>query len=76
MLTTMDSDVTALERAFALAKSGVCATVGEIRVALKAEGYTIEQITGPALRKQLKALIDEHRTQRRATPDLRDLAAP
>ena len=67
----MDNNVTALERAFSLAKSGACTTVGEIKVALKAEGYTIEHITGPALSRQLKGLIDEHRALRRGAPGLR-----
>lgn len=67
-LVFMDSNVTALERAFSLAKSGACTTVGEIRIALKAEGYTIEQIIGPALNRQLKALIDEHSAERRVAP--------
>jgi hypothetical protein len=67
-LIFMDSNVTALERAFSLAKSGACTTVGEIRIDLKAEGYTIEQITGSALSRQLKAVIDEHRAERRWRP--------
>lgn len=62
----MDNSVTALERAFSLARSGSCMTVGGIRIALKAEGYTIEQIIGPALSRQLRVLIDEHRAERRA----------
>jgi len=71
-LNVMDNNnATALERAFSLARSGACTTVGEIRVALKAEGYTTEQITGSALSRQLKALIDEHKAQRRGAPGLR-----
>ena len=37
--TTMDSKVTALERAFQLARSGHMATVDDIRKRLKQEGY-------------------------------------
>jgi hypothetical protein len=47
---------TALERAFDLAKSGTCADVGEVRKKLKAEGYSPEQLTGPALIRQLRDL--------------------
>jgi hypothetical protein len=57
----MDNNITALERAFSLARSGTCATIGEIKAALKAERYSIDQITGSALSKQLKALINKHR---------------
>lgn len=57
----MDNNVTALERAFGLARSGTCTTIAEIKAALKAEGYALDQVTGPALGKQLKALIDKRR---------------
>jgi hypothetical protein len=53
----MDHTVTALERAFALAKSGEYATVPDIRKRLAKEGYSVTQITGVALSKQLRALI-------------------
>jgi hypothetical protein len=53
----MDHTVTALERAFALAKSGKYTTVPEIRKRLVQEGYSVAQITGVALSKQLRALI-------------------
>ena len=57
--------VTALERAFCLATSGTCATIGGIKAALKAEGYPLEQVTGSALGKQLKVLIEPRRVCRR-----------
>ena len=57
----MDNNVTALERAFSLARSGTCTTIADIKAALKAEGYSLEQVTGSALGKQLKALIDKRR---------------
>jgi hypothetical protein len=60
----MDHTITALERAFQLAKSGDYATVSDIRKRLAQEGYSIAQITGGALSKQLLALI---RAGRRAT---------
>ncbi|MEQ1696612.1 MAG: hypothetical protein ABL901_12290 [Hyphomicrobiaceae bacterium] len=53
----MDRDLTALERAFQLANSATCATVGDIKQKLKAEGYSVSQIEGQALMKQLKGLI-------------------
>ena len=53
----MDRDLTALERAFQLADSATCTTVGEIKQKLKSEGYSLNQIEGQALLKQLKALI-------------------
>jgi hypothetical protein len=53
----MDHTVTALERAFALAKSGDFASVPDIRKQLIQEGYSVAQITGRALSKQLLALI-------------------
>jgi hypothetical protein len=57
MLRTMDHTVTALERAFQLAKSGDCHSVSEIKKRLGAEGYSVAQITGRVLSKQLDTLI-------------------
>lgn len=53
----MKHDVTAIERAFQMAKSGEFASVADIRKQLKLEGYTVEHITGRALSKQLAGLI-------------------
>jgi hypothetical protein len=53
----MDHTVTALERAFELARSGRCASVADIKKQLKSEGYSITQITGRVLSKQLDTLI-------------------
>jgi hypothetical protein len=50
---------TALERAFELAKSGRCKSIPEIRKALKLEGYSLNQLSGRFLNKQLRALIEE-----------------
>ncbi len=52
----MNSQTTPLERAFALARSGDCSTVGDIRQQMKSEGYSVEQISGPMLMRQLRAL--------------------
>jgi hypothetical protein len=50
-------NVTSLERAFDLIKSGKCRSLSEIRQRLKAEGYSAEVIDGPGLCKQLNDLI-------------------
>lgn len=52
----MDPNVTALERAFELARSGACASVPDIRAKLAEEGYARNQIDGPRLIKQLREL--------------------
>jgi hypothetical protein len=53
----MDIGTTALERAFQLAESGKCSTIGDIRKALSDEGYPQTELTGPALLKQLRQLM-------------------
>jgi hypothetical protein len=57
----MEASVTALERAFALAKSGECTSLPDIKRRLIREGYSVAAITGPTLSKQLVALIREAR---------------
>jgi hypothetical protein len=52
----MDHRPTALERAFELARSGKCADVAQIRQQLKVEGYARDQLTGPALLRQIREL--------------------
>jgi arginine repressor len=60
MLAAMDDGTqTALERAFELARSGKFQTTGEIRQALKDEGFSTDQITGPTLNRQLRKAINE-----------------
>ena len=54
----MDQRFSALERAFQLARSGRVADVAQIRQQLKREGYSAAQVEGPALVRQLRALID------------------
>lgn len=53
----MDQDKTTLERAFELAQSGRCKSVQEIRQALKQEHYSLNQLEGASVKKQLSALI-------------------
>lgn len=50
---------TALERAFALARSGTCASVSDIRKQLKEEGLSDRDLEGPSLLRQLRALCAE-----------------
>ena len=54
----MRPNTTAIERAFELAAQPGVNSISEIRRALAAEGYSAVQIEGPALRRQLRALID------------------
>jgi hypothetical protein len=55
----MDSKVTALERAFQLARSGHMATVEDIRKRLKQEGYDERTVAdgGRSLTTQLRGLM-------------------
>jgi hypothetical protein len=54
----MNEKLTTLERAFELAKSGECASIADIRIRLKKEGYSDWQshTKGPSIRAQLNAL--------------------
>jgi hypothetical protein len=53
-----DQNVTDLERAFQLARSGRCGSMSDIRHQMKAEGYSTDRITGLGLARQLKAAIE------------------
>lgn len=53
----MDPKVTALEPAFQLAKSGDVGGIPEIRKALKREGYSVDQLQGSSVKRQLAGLI-------------------
>jgi hypothetical protein len=53
----MDREVTALERAFQLAKSGKVSNLDDIRKTLKQEGYAKVVQDGPSLKAQLRNLI-------------------
>ncbi len=57
MLGGMDQRMTALERAFQLARSGQVSTLTDIVGSLRRDGYNISQIEGPALKRQLRDLI-------------------
>lgn len=65
-IVAMDFRLTALERAFALAKSGGCAGIGDIRRQLQAEGYALHSLEGPTLIRQLRELCT---ASFRADPD-------
>jgi hypothetical protein len=54
----VDNKVSALERAFQLARSGRLATVDDIKKQLRQEGYEISsEYDGSSLRSQLRELI-------------------
>jgi len=57
----MDTNKSALERAFELAKSGNLASLSAIKSALLAERYSVEAVTGPSLVTQLRDLIASSR---------------
>jgi hypothetical protein len=56
-LSGMDHKMTALERAFQLARSGQVSKIAEIVGSLKRDGYSTDQIQGRVLRRQLRDLI-------------------
>ena len=58
----MSCRATAMERAFELARSGKPRRTQDVIAALKREGYTTEQIQGPALMRQLVTLIKAARS--------------
>jgi hypothetical protein len=53
----MHPRMTGLERAFDLARSGRFTTLDEVVKLLRKEGYSVDQIEGPLLRRQLTQLI-------------------
>ena len=57
----MNQRMTALERAFQLARSGQVSTVSDIKVSLSRDGYSADQLNGPSLRRQLTGLIRARR---------------
>lgn len=52
---------TTIERAYALARSGECNGVSEIKARLKREGYAdvVGQLYGPTLQRQLRDLCTQ-----------------
>jgi hypothetical protein len=59
----MNIHITALERAFQLAKTGAYASVQEIKRQVSREGFSADQITGRSLSKQLSELIRKSRAK-------------
>jgi len=59
----MDHSVTALERAFQIAKSGDCKSVADLKNRLRKERHSLNTITGRTLIKQLEALIKAARSR-------------
>jgi hypothetical protein len=57
MPSGMDQKMTALERAFQLARSGRVAGLTEIITSLNREGYSSSQVEGRVLKRQLADLI-------------------
>ena len=53
----MHNEVTSLERAFQLAKSGKCQTINDIKRKMRLEGYEQDQVMGRQLVGQLTVLI-------------------
>jgi hypothetical protein len=54
----MKPNMTAIERAFELARSGHVASVADIRAQLKREGYEQSLVVGRVLTSQLRCIID------------------
>jgi len=65
------TSLTTIERAFALARTGECTNVAEIRKRLRAEGFdqVDAHLSGPAIARQLRDLCND------ARDDARDDAA-
>ena len=60
----MDPNLSALERAFQLARSGQVSNVEDIRKRLKQEGYDANAVyIGPSLKAQLRDLIKAARLE-------------
>ena len=59
----MQNRLTALERAFELARSGDCRSTDDIRKRLNAEGYSGQQVTGPTLLRQLREICAASRPE-------------
>ena len=57
--------MTAVERAFAIARSGTCLSVQDLKLQMRKEGFgaaeTESHLAGPSIRKQLVALMTEAR---------------
>jgi hypothetical protein len=57
--------MSAVERAFAIARSGTCLSVQDIKLQMRQEGFPVAEtephLAGPSIRKQLVALMAEAR---------------
>jgi hypothetical protein len=53
----MQSNKTAIERAFELARSGAFKSVSQVKAAVSAEGYPAAQLVGPMLMRQIRELL-------------------
>lgn len=53
----MKPGISAIERAFDLARSGKFSTLAEIKQAIKREGYAADQLQGPMLARQLRGIL-------------------
>ena len=52
-----NSGITAIERAFELARSGQYASLSDVRRQLRIEGHSQEQIQGTTLLRQIRGMI-------------------
>jgi hypothetical protein len=55
----MDPNVSALGRAFQMARSGEAAPIADIKTKLRRQGYEASAVMGPLLERQLRTLIHE-----------------
>jgi hypothetical protein len=60
---SMEANKSCLERAFEIARSGRVPNFPFLVKQLKSEGYGQDQVQGPALKKQLNALIEKARAE-------------
>jgi hypothetical protein len=70
MVDDMDKRLTALERAFQLARSGHVANTSDIKDKLKREGYDPHHLEGLTLLRQLRTII---KAARELSPDAQHL---
>jgi hypothetical protein len=68
----MDNQVSGIERAFQLAKSGHVSGIEELQVVLKKEGYGSRALVGSRLKKQLRELIRTGGTHRDVRGTMRE----
>jgi hypothetical protein len=59
----MEYRPTSLERAFQLARTGEFSGLGAILDRLRAEGFSLSQVEGPVLKRQLRELCTTSRAR-------------